>query len=58
MTPTELGERSIVMVIVGLSATLTQFGIAQAIISREEVLDEELDTLFIFNIIIGCFYAY
>ncbi len=55
LTPTELGERSIVMVIVGLSATLTQFGIAQAIISREEVLDEELDTLFIFNIIIGCF---
>lgn len=46
LEPGEFGLHSILAVIITLANALSQFGIAQAIIQKEEVTNKELSSLF------------
>jgi O-antigen/teichoic acid export membrane protein len=49
----EMGLKSIVTVLIGLSMNLAQFGISQAIVQKKEINNEEISSLFWTNILIG-----
>jgi len=49
----EIGLRAIILFLIGLARTLSEFGISQALIQRQENNSSELNALFTFNIAIG-----
>lgn len=49
----QLGMKAIIALVIGLASTITQFGIAQAVIQKKEVKNSELNGIFIVNFLIG-----
>lgn len=55
LSPKDFSYLAIIMICIGLSNMLKNFGISQAIIQRSEITKEENSTLFLFNIIFSIF---
>lgn len=55
LSPKDFSYLAIIMICIGLSNTLKNFGISQAVIQRNEITKEETSTLFLFNIIFSIF---
>lgn len=51
--PDQLGLKAIATIIIGLAVTISQFGISQAIIQKDSINKNELNSLFVANLIIG-----
>lgn len=51
--PNQLGLKSIATIVIGLAVTISQFGISQAIIQKDNINKNELNSLFVANLIIG-----
>lgn len=55
LNPKDFSYLAIIMICIGLSNMLKNFGISQAIIQRSEITKEENSTLFLFNIVFSIF---
>jgi O-antigen/teichoic acid export membrane protein len=55
LSPKDFSYLAIIMICIGLSNMLKNFGISQAIIQRSEITKEENSTLFLFNTIFSIF---
>lgn len=55
LNPKDFSYLAIIMICIGLSNMLKNFGISQAIIQRSEITKEETSTLFFFNIFFAIF---
>lgn len=55
LSPKDFSYLAIIMICIGLSNMLKNFGISQAIIQRSETTKEEISTLFFFNIFFAAF---
>ncbi|MCS0654819.1 oligosaccharide flippase family protein [Cytobacillus firmus] len=57
LSPEQFGGLSILMLFIGFFQVFSDMGISQAIIKKERVVDEEISTLFYFNIIISAIFG-